>query len=162
MTIQILGMIGHREASEIIAPQGAVFNPSYIAEFAQAHEQAGFDRVLIGQWSDQPDGFLVAAHAGAHTTDLKFLLAHRPGFVAPTLAARKFATLDHLLKGRLAIHVITGGSDPEQQRDGDFVAKPERYARTKEFLEIINRFGITRSLLIMTGNIFKSKMAFLN
>ncbi len=160
MTIQILGMIGHREASEVIAPQGAVFNPSYIAEFAQAHEQAGFDRVLIGQWSDQPDGFLVAAHAGAHTTDLKFLLAHRPGFVAPTLAARKFATLDHLLKGRLAIHVITGGSDPEQQRDGDFVAKPERYARTKEFLEIIKQVWYNPQPFDYDGQHFQVKDGF--
>lgn len=137
MTIQILGMIGHRKSSEIIPAEGPVFDADYVAAFAKAHEDAGFDRVLIGQWSDQPDGFIVAAHAGANTTKLKFLLAHRPGFIAPTLAARKYATLDQLLKGRLAIHVITGGSDPEQQRDGDFLGKAERYARTKEFLDIV-------------------------
>ncbi|OTG86814.1 alkanesulfonate monooxygenase [Acinetobacter sp. ANC 4558] len=137
MTIQILGMIGHRKSSEIIPAQGSVFDADYVAAFAKAHEDAGFDRVLIGQWSDQPDGFIVAAHAGANTTRLKFLLAHRPGFIAPTLAARKYATLDHLLKGRLAIHVITGGSDHEQRRDGDFLNKVERYARTKEFLDVL-------------------------
>jgi alkanesulfonate monooxygenase SsuD/methylene tetrahydromethanopterin reductase-like flavin-dependent oxidoreductase (luciferase family) len=33
---------------------------------------------------------------------LGFLIARRPGFVAPTLAARKIATFDHLTEGRIA------------------------------------------------------------
>ena len=40
------------------------------------------------------------------TGRLGFLLAHRPGFVAPPLAARKLATLDQLSCGRLAVHII--------------------------------------------------------
>lgn len=50
----------------------------------------------MGYYSDGPDGFLLAAAAAAHTKRLGFLVAHRPGFVAPTLAARKFATLDQI------------------------------------------------------------------
>ena len=160
MTIQILGMIGHRLASETIPAQGPVFNPDYVAAFAKAHEDAGFDRVLIGQWSDQPDGFIVAAHAGAHTKHLKFLLAHRPGFIAPTLAARKYATLDHLLRGRLAIHVITGGSDPEQQRDGDFLTKIDRYARTKEFLDIVKLSWYSQEPFQYQGQYYQVKDGF--
>ena len=34
------------------------------------------------------------------------------------------------------MHVITGGSDAEQRRDGDYLAKDERYARTDEYLDI--------------------------
>ena len=67
---------------------------------------------------------------------LGFLVAHRPGFVAPTLAARTFATLDQFTGGRIAVHIITGGSDAEQRRDGDYLAKDERYARTDEYLDI--------------------------
>jgi len=160
MTIQILGMIGHRLASETIPAEGPVFNPDYVANFAKAHEDAGFDRVLIGQWSDQPDGFIVAAHAGANTSKLNFLLAHRPGFIAPTLAARKYATLDHLLKGRLAIHVITGGSDPEQQRDGDFLTKAERYARTKEFLDIAKLSWYSDNPFQYSGKYYQVKDGF--
>ena len=44
---------------------------------------------------------------------------NRPGFVAPTLTARAAATLDHVTNGRVALHIITGGSDAEQTRDGD-------------------------------------------
>ena len=87
MSIQFLGMIGHRLASETIAPVGPIFDRDYIVRFAQAHEAAGFDRLLVGHWSDQPDGFLVTALAGLSTQKISFLLAHRPGFVSPTLAA---------------------------------------------------------------------------
>jgi alkanesulfonate monooxygenase len=67
------------------------------------------------------------------------LVAHRPGFVAPTLAARGFATLDQFSGGRVAVHTITGGHDAEQRRDGDYLSKDERYARTDEYLEILRR-----------------------
>jgi alkanesulfonate monooxygenase len=75
----------------------------------------------------------------AHTERLGLLVAHRPGFVAPTLAARTFATLDQFSGGRVAVHTITGGNDHEQQRDGDYLSKDERYARTDEYLEILRR-----------------------
>ncbi len=139
MSVQILGMIGHRLASETIAPAGPVFDRDYIRNIARAHEQAGFDRILVGYWSDQPDGFLVTALAGLATEHIGLLLAHRPGFVAPALAARKLATLDQLLDGRLALNVISGGSDAEQRKDGDFLAHDARYARTDEFLDIVKR-----------------------
>ncbi len=139
MSIQILGMIGHRLSSETIAPVGPVFDKDYIRSFAKAHEDADFDRILVGYWSDQPDGFLVTALAGLSTSRLGLLLAHRPGFVAPTLAARKLATLDQLLDGRLALNVISGGSDAEQRKDGDFLDHDRRYARTDEFLEVLKK-----------------------
>ena len=113
MSIQFLGMIGHRLSSETIAPVGPIFDRDYIVRFAQTHEAAGFDRLLVGHWSDQPDGFLVTALAGLSTQKIQYLLAHRPGFVSPTLAARKFATLEHLLGGRLAVHIISGGNDAD-------------------------------------------------
>ena len=139
MSVEFIGMIHHREASETHPPPDVVFDHGYIRDFAQAAEVGGFDRVLVGYFSDGPDGFLLAAAAAAHTTRLGFLLAHRPGFVAPTLAARKFATLDHVTHGRAAIHVISGGDDADQQRDGDWLSKDERYARTDEYVHILKR-----------------------
>ena len=79
MSIQFLGMIGHRLSSETIAPVGPIFDRDYIVRFAQTHEAAGFDRLLVGHWSDQPDGFLVTALAGLSTQKIQYLLAHRPG-----------------------------------------------------------------------------------
>jgi alkanesulfonate monooxygenase len=135
--LEILGLISTQYASETHAAVGAVIDKSYTAALALAHEHGGFDRVLIGYNSASPDGFQVAAFAAAHTTRLRFLLAHRPGFVAPTLAARQLATLDQFSDGRLAVHIITGGSDAEQQRDGDFLSKDERYARTDEYIGLL-------------------------
>jgi alkanesulfonate monooxygenase len=139
MDVLFIGMIHHRQQSEIHPPAPIVFDRDYIRDFAQASEAGGFDRVLVGYFSDAPDGFLVAAHAAACTERLGFLLAHRPGFVAPTLAARQLATLDQLTNGRLALHVISGGDDTDQRRDGDYLAKDERYARTDEYLDILKR-----------------------
>jgi alkanesulfonate monooxygenase len=139
MTIEFIGMIHHREASEIIAPSPVVLDRGYIRDFAQAAEAGGFDKVLVGYYSDGPDGFLIAAAAAAHTERLGFLVAHRPGFVAPTLTARKFATLDQITGGRAAIHVISGGDDVNQFRDGDTLSKQDRYARTDEYVAILKR-----------------------
>src|SRR5881409_3696915 len=139
--IEIIGMISTTLASEIYGKSiitGAV-DPRFIAEFARVHEDGGFDRVLVGYGSTGADGFVVAAHAAAATTHLGFLIAHRPGFVAPTLAARKAASLDHVTGGRIALHIITGGSDVEQQRDGDFLDHDARYRRTDEYLEVLRR-----------------------
>ncbi|MEE1825225.1 LLM class flavin-dependent oxidoreductase, partial [Streptomyces sp. BE20] len=41
--------------------------------------------------------------------------------------------LDRISDGRLTVHFITGGNDHEQQREGDFLTKDERYARTREY-----------------------------
>jgi alkanesulfonate monooxygenase len=139
MGIQFIGMIQHRLQSETTPASGPVFDKDYIAQFAQVHEEAGFDRILVGYWSNAPDGFLVTAHAAASTKNIGFLLAHRPGFVAPTLAARKLATLDQLTGGRLAVHIISGASDADQRKDGDYLDKAARYARTDEYLDILKK-----------------------
>jgi alkanesulfonate monooxygenase len=112
-------------------------SPAYVAEAARAHEVSGFDLVLVGYSSSSAEGFLVALHAAAHTQRLGYLVAHRPGFVAPTLMARKIATFDHLTGGRLAVHIITGKTDDEQEGDGDFTPKAERYRRAAEYLELM-------------------------
>jgi alkanesulfonate monooxygenase len=137
MPVEFIGMIGTKDSSEIRHTAGPVIDPGYVRRFSRAHEDAGFDRVLIGYSSSQPDGTQVAAYAAAHTERLGFLVAHRPGFMAPTLAARTFATLDTFAGGRIGVHIITGGSDGEQRRDGDYLSKDERYDRTDEYLDIM-------------------------
>ena len=123
--VEFIGMIGTNNGSETRpAPAGpGVIDKSFVAATARAHEFSGFDRVLIGYFSNAPDGFQVAAFAAHETDRLGLLLAHRPGFVAPTLAARQLASLDQFSDGRLAVHMITGGSDADQARDGDFLGQ---------------------------------------
>src|SRR5215469_13786016 len=139
MSLEMIGWIAPRVSSELIPPSGPVFDAGVIAETARIHERAGFDRVLIGYFSDSPDGFLIGAHAASVTKRLGFLLAHRPGFVAPPVAARKLATLDQLSNGRLAVHIITGGSDAEQAKDGDWLDHEARYRRSGEYIGLLRR-----------------------
>src|SRR5882757_4977341 len=118
---------------------GGAVDTRWLRTFAQAHENAGFDRVLVGYTSTSAEGFAVTGYAAAHTERLGYLIAHRPGFVAPTLTARAAATLDHVTNGRVALHIITGGSDAEQERDGDWLDHDARYRRTDEYLDIVRR-----------------------
>ena len=142
MPVEFIGMIFHRRGSDLQAFTGAgevAIDRGYLRRFAQVHEDANFDRVLIGTASLAPEGSQIAAYAAAHTERLSFLVSHRPGFRAPTVAARELATLDQLSHGRAAVHIITGGHDAEQRRDGDFLGKDERYARTDEYLDVVRK-----------------------
>ena len=141
MTVEFIGMIGvQRDAgSGGTSVIGGGVDPAYVRDFARAHEAAGFDSVLVGYMSTSADGFMVASYAASVTERLRFLIAHRPGFMAPTLAARKAATLDHFTAGRIALHIISGGSDAEQARDGDWLDHDARYRRTDEYLDIVRR-----------------------
>src|SRR5262247_4820261 len=119
MPIEFIGMIGVKPEGQdgaAVHVIGGEIDLGWVRSFSQAHEQAGFDRVLVGYTSTSAEGFVVTSYAAAHTERLGYLIAHRPGFVVPTLAARTIATLDHVTNGRVAIHVITGGSDAEQTR----------------------------------------------
>ena len=153
-SIEVIGMIGvnrERDSSRGVTvslfggginpadeiPSG--IDPEYIAEFSQTHEESGFDKVLIGYSSATADGFAVAGYAATRTGRLGYLIAHRAGFMAPTLAARHAATLDQLSGGRIALHVISGGSDEEQRRDGDWLDHDSRYRRTGEWMDIVRR-----------------------
>ncbi|PWR18272.1 LLM class flavin-dependent oxidoreductase [Zavarzinia compransoris] len=139
MATEFIGLIATREVSEIHPPRGPQVDPDFIGRIARAHEDAGFDRVLIGYASTAPDGGLTVAHAAREVTRLHFLLAHRPGVIAPTLAARQLATLDQLTGGRLAVHIIAGGDDREQRRDGDYLDHAARYDRADEYIGILRR-----------------------
>jgi alkanesulfonate monooxygenase len=157
MPVRIIGMIGVTPPSNsatLHVIEGGL-SPSYLTQFARAHDAAGFDLALVGHTSSSAEGFLVALHAAAHTERLSYLVAHRPGFVAPTLMARKIATFDHLTNGRLAVHIITGKSDEEQHGDGDFTPKAERYRRAAEYLELMKLTWASERPFDFTGEFYR-------
>ncbi|MCW1383556.1 LLM class flavin-dependent oxidoreductase [Novosphingobium sp. KCTC 2891] len=141
MPVKFIGYIGFNNSSEIHAgARSRILDRDYVDAAARAQEKGGFDRVLIPFGSNTPESQIVAAHAAAITETLGFLVAHRPGFTQPTLAARQLATLDQLSGGRIAVHIITGGADEEMARDGDVGPdKAQRYARTDEYLDIVKQ-----------------------
>ena len=159
MPVEFIGIAHTSDYSETNALSGPVVQPDYLYRIARVHEQSGFDRVLIAHSSSMPDGFTVASQILNATERLGVLLAHRPGFVAPTIAARMYATIDAFHPGRIALHVISGGDDADQARDGDFSDKPTRYRRTDEFLDIVEREWSSSERFDYEGEFYQVKGA---
>lgn len=161
MPVRVIGMIGvapPSKAASLLIIEGGI-DPDYVVSFAREHERAGFDLALIGYTSSSAEGFLVAQHAANHTEQMSYLIAHRPGFAAPTLMARKIATFDQLTKGRIALHVITGKSDAEQQGDGDYSPKVERYRRASEYLALMHRTWSSTAAFDFDGEFYQVRQA---
>lgn len=111
----------------------------YLRQVAQAADELGYFGVLLPTGKSCEDSWLVASALAPLTERLNFLVAVRPGLLSPTLAARMTATLDRLSGGRLLINVVTGGDPAESRADGVFLDHDERYAVTREFLDIYRR-----------------------
>ena len=111
----------------------------YLGQVARAAEQSGFDGALTptGAWCD--DAWLSTAMLSQVSERLRFLVAFRPGVVAPYLAAQMSGTFQNLTGGRLLLNVVTGGESHEQRMFGDFLDKAARYQRCDEFLTIVRR-----------------------
>ncbi|MBW8706812.1 Methanesulfonate monooxygenase [Streptomyces sp. MBT84] len=119
---------------------------AYLSQIARAAEDLGFVGALTptGAWCE--DAWLTTAMVSQHTERLKFLVAFRPGFVSPTLAAQMASTFQRQTGGRLLLNVVTGGESHEQRAYGDFLDKEARYRRTGEFLEIVKRLWEGKSV----------------
>ena len=111
----------------------------YLQQIAQASDSLGFHGVLLPTGRSCEDAWVVAAAMVPTTKRLKFLVALRPGIIAPTAGARMAATLDRLSGGRLLINVVTGGDPTEAEGDGIFQDHDTRYQQTEEFLTIWRR-----------------------
>jgi alkanesulfonate monooxygenase len=158
MSIEFIGSLVNASATNSFARSGGT-DADYPARMARLHEESGFDRLLVGHSSSSPDGFTVADTVLNATTRLGVLLAHRPGFVAPTVAARQYATLDAFHPGRVAMHVISGGDDADQARDGDSSDKAARYRRSDEFLDIVKREWSSESRFDYEGEFYRVRGA---
>ncbi len=161
MSIEFIGFISNNNSSEIIVRDGPVLDPTHIETVAKAQENAGFDRALLAFHSTSPDSLQVAQHVLGVTERLNVLIAQRPGFTAPTLLARQFAVLDQFSRGRVALHVITGGNAVELKQDGNTVDdKDERYARTSEFLDVVRAEWTSEKPFTYAGKYYQVENGF--
>jgi alkanesulfonate monooxygenase len=161
MSVSFIGYIGFNNHSEIHNNElGRYIDRDYVERAAKAQEAGGFDRVLVPFGSSSPESQIVAGHAAALTSRLGFLIAHRPGFTQPTLAARQLATLDQLSGGRMAVHIITGGADDEMARDGDHTTKVDRYARTDEYLTVLRKEWTAERPFDHAGRFYEVRQGF--
>jgi alkanesulfonate monooxygenase len=108
------------------------------AELARTAEDHGWAGALLGTSWGRPDTFTVAASLAARTTTFKPLIAIRPGYWRPAHFASASATLDHLSHGRVLVNIVSGQDNLAAYGDqeGD---QPQRYARTKEFIQLVRK-----------------------
>ena len=115
---------------------GRDVNFNYLRQIAQAADQLGYFGVLLPTGRSCEDSWVVASAVAPWTERLRYLVAVRPGLQSPGVAARMTATLDRVTNGRLLINVVTGGDPVENKGDGIFLDHNERYAVTREFLNV--------------------------
>ena len=106
-------------------------NTSAIVKIA---DRLGFRNVLCpSSYQVGQDTLSFVAGMAPLTEQINLLAALRCGEVHPPMLARSIATLDHMLKGRLTINIISS------DLPGTQLPSPERYARSREVIEILKQ-----------------------
>ncbi|AQZ50144.1 LLM class flavin-dependent oxidoreductase [Martelella mediterranea] len=121
---------------------------SAIVQKAESH---GFRNILCpSSYQVGQDTLSFVAGCAPITEKLNFLAAIRCGEMQPIMLARTVATLDHMLKGRLTLNVISSNF-PGEEADSAY-----RYRRSHEVVEIL-RQAWTRDEINYDGEIYKFK-----
>jgi alkanesulfonate monooxygenase len=157
--LEIIGIVNHRASGVGDPPSALDFDPDFIREAALAQEKAGYDRVLIANAATMPESMAIGTFLAPQTTRLGFMMAHRPGFIAPTTAARQLATIDRLSGGRAAVHIIVGADDREVQADGAFNTKEHRYQVAGEYVEVMRKMWASPEPFDHKGEFYKMNSA---
>ncbi|MEM9950119.1 MAG: LLM class flavin-dependent oxidoreductase [Chloroflexota bacterium] len=97
-------------------------------------EKMGFRNILCpNSYQVGQDTMSFAAGVAPMTDNINLLVAVRCGEYHPPMLARYIASLDHMLKGRLTVNIISSNM-PGEQRDSE-----ERYQRSREVIEILKQ-----------------------
>ena len=121
---------------------------SYVKRLAQRSEEIGFDLSLVaelnlndikGIGAPSLDAWSTAAALAAVTERLELMVAVRPTFHSPALLAKQAANIDHISNGRLSLNVVSSWWEQEARMYGvQFEKHDDRYARTSEWLDVVN------------------------
>jgi alkanesulfonate monooxygenase len=121
---------------------------SAIVKRAEGH---GFRNILCpSSYQVGQDTLTFVAGCAPITENINFLAAIRCGEMQPIMLARTVATLDHMLRGRLTLNVISSDF-PGEVADSAF-----RYKRSHEVVEIL-RQAWTRDTIDYEGEVYQFK-----
>ena len=94
MPVEMIGMVGTRDASEIKGPltdgpvvdwmDGPVIDSGYLADISRAHDEADFDRVLVGYGAVAPEAWMVAASVWRAPADWAYWWRTGPDSCSPS------------------------------------------------------------------------------
>ena len=120
----------------------------YIKRLAQRSEEIVYDITLIAELllndikgirAPSLDAWSTAAALAAVTERLELMVAVRPSFHPPAILAKQAANIDRISNGRLALNVVSAWWKDEARRFGAaFDEHDDRYARTKEWLDVVD------------------------
>ncbi len=131
-----------------VPDEGMAASWDYVKRLAQRSEQLGYDLSLIaelnlndikGVSAPTLDAWSTAAALAAVTTKLELMVAVRPNFHHPALFAKAAANIDQISGGRLSLNVVSSWwADEARQYGLQFDAHDDRYARTGEWLQVVD------------------------
>lgn len=97
-------------------------------------DKLGYRNILCpSSYQVGQDTMTFASGVAPLTQQINLLTAIRCGEVHPPMLARAIATLDHMLKGRLTINIISSNLP------GTDLGSAERYQRSREVIEILKQ-----------------------
>ena len=121
---------------------------SAIVKRAEGH---GFRNILCpSSFQVGQDTLSFVAGCAPITESINFLAAIRCGEMQPIMLARTVATLDHMLKGRLTLNVISSDFP------GEVASSAFRYKRSHEVVQIL-RQAWTRDTIDHDGEVYQFK-----
>jgi len=131
-----------------VEDEGMRANWSYVSRLARRSEEIGYSLTLIaelnlndikGPAAPSMDAWSTAAALAAVTYKLELMVAVRPNFHLPALLAKQAANIDHISNGRLSLNVVSSWwADEARQYGVPFEQHDDRYARTAEWLRVLN------------------------
>ena len=114
-------------------------------------EAQGFRNILCpSSYQVGQDTLSFVAGCAAITDRINMLAAIRCGEMQPIMLARTVATLDHMLKGRLTLNVISSDFP------GEVAESSLRYRRSREVVEILKQ-AWTRDEINFDGEVYQFK-----
>jgi FMNH2-dependent dimethyl sulfone monooxygenase len=133
-----------------VREEGMEASWDYVSRLARRSEQIGYDLTLVAELNlndikgvEAPslDAWSTAAALAAVTERLELMVAVRPTFHNPALLAKQAANIDHIGGGgRLSLNVVSSWWASEAAMYGvHFEQHDDRYARTAEWLEVVDR-----------------------
>jgi dimethylsulfone monooxygenase len=131
------------------------------ADILLTADRNGFDLCLFAERHLGSDlsAWILAGAIASRFEKMRALVAIHPGLLDPVLTAKMAVSLDRMCKGRMALNVVNGWFDEEFTMFGGTVLRgPERYQRSKEFIEILRGLWQNDSFSI-DGEFYKLKDA---
>lgn len=120
----------------------------HCSDIVRTAEAQGFRNILCpSSYQVGQDTLSFVAAASQVTERINFLAAVRCGEMQPIMLARTVATLDHMLKGRLTINIISSDFP------GETAPSAYRYQRSREVVEILKQ-AWTREEITYRGQIY--------